>query len=72
MMLMMFLVWALVLALTVWGVSVLFPSHREHRTGEAGRSAAEILARRYARGDISRQEYEAMSKDLEPSAAEHI
>ena len=36
-----------------------------HGTREAGPTAREILDRRYARGEIGREEYQQMKKDLE-------
>lgn len=65
MMLGMFLLWGVLIALAVWGVSRLFP----RRTQSSGRderetTARELLARRYARGEITRQEYELMKRDI--------
>jgi len=37
-------------------------SHGTHKSEE---SARELLDRRYARGEISREEYQQMKKDLE-------
>lgn len=53
-MLTMVLFWIGVILLIVWGVSALFPTHA--RTTEP--DALEILRRRYARGEISREEFE--------------
>lgn len=36
-----------------------------HSSGEREESAREILDRRFARGEISREEYQRMRKDLE-------
>ncbi|HMO58161.1 MAG TPA: SHOCT domain-containing protein [Roseiflexaceae bacterium] len=49
----MILIWLGVIALVVWGVSALFP--RSRATSEP--DAFEIVRRRYARGEISREEY---------------
>ena len=61
----MFLLWGVLIALAVWGVSRLFPrgslSSGEH---ERDSTAREVLARRYARGEITRGEYELMKRDI--------
>lgn len=49
----MLLIWVGVIALVIWGVSSLFP--RGRATSEP--DAVEIVRRRYARGEISREEY---------------
>lgn len=41
------------------------PMCGRHGTRESGHTAREILDRRYARGEISREEYQQMKKDLE-------
>ena len=46
--------WIGILLLVIWGVSALFPT-----TGRAnGPDALEILRQRFARGEISREEFE--------------
>ncbi len=52
-----------IVALAIWVLGALFP--RGPRAAEAGGSQPlEILKARYARGEISREEYEQMRKDL--------
>lgn len=58
----MFLFWALVIVGIVLGIRWLV---REGRPGGGGDSALEILRERYARGDISREEFDAKRKDLQ-------
>lgn len=63
--LLMILLWGGVIALAVWLVGVLFPQAK--RPGAASGhelTAREILDRRYARGEIGRQEYELMRETL--------
>ena len=50
---MMMLFWIGVIALVIWGLSTLFP--RSRATTES--DAREIVRQRYARGEISRDEY---------------
>lgn len=50
----MALFWIGIIALVFWGVSNLFPNRRS----DVEPDALEILRRRYARGEISRVEFE--------------
>lgn len=67
-----FLFWALVVASTVWLVerATNRPTNGEHRvsldkpTGSAQPSAREILDKRYARGEVSDEEYRARRDEL--------
>lgn len=64
--LLMLLFWGGLIVLALWLVRAMFP----HATEPPGRSparepsATEILDRRYARGEISREEYELMQDTL--------
>jgi putative membrane protein len=58
--LLMALFWIGVILLVVWGLSNAFPSRRQAIEPDA----AEILKRRYARGEISREEYMQASETL--------
>jgi len=63
--LLMIVFWVAIIALGVWLVSNLFPKAGSTAGSQAGESALEILKRRYARGELTREEYEAMRHDLE-------
>ena len=52
--------WGGLVALIVWGISKIT---RNNSSGEKQRPL-EIAKERYARGDISREEYEKIKKDL--------
>jgi putative membrane protein len=58
----MVIVWGLI----IWGVIALVHSLSHPETGASGHpeSALEILRKRYARGEISKEQYEQMKKDL--------
>jgi putative membrane protein len=63
--------WFVVVGLAVWLLSYLFPRriNNSHAAGDEAdssspESALDILKRRYARGEISRDEYEAVRRDL--------
>jgi putative membrane protein len=59
-MIVMALFWIGAIVLVVWGVSRLFPSHQPN----VGPDALEILKQRYARGEISREEFTQASETL--------
>jgi putative membrane protein len=61
MMLMMLLFWGLVIVSLVLGIRWLLRQARETRSD----SALEILRQRYARGELTKDEFERMKKDLE-------
>ena len=60
----MVLFWVGLIALAIWLVRVLFPQveKRSERPSAGEPNAREILDRRYARGEISREEYD-LKKD---------
>lgn len=67
----MLVFWVIIIALAVWVLSRLFPRGADDgsydaptRRSNAAESALEILQKRYARGEISRDEYEEMRRDL--------
>lgn len=53
------------IALAVWLVGMLFPRHAGPAVPQdQAPSARQILDQRYARGEISREEYELMKQDI--------
>lgn len=62
----MILFWGGLIALAVWLVRVLFPSANRPpaSTSERDLGAGEILDRRFARGEISREEYDLMRETI--------
>jgi putative membrane protein len=68
----MLIFWVVIVGLAVWLLSSLFPrgtnntsSHATTRQNEPLESPLEILQQRYARGEISKAEYEEMRRDLD-------
>lgn len=63
--------WVLVIAVIVWGVRLLTgrggggSATQSRPAGGGAESALEVLKRRYAAGEIDRDQYLAMRKDLE-------
>jgi putative membrane protein len=64
--LLMLLLWGGLILLAVWLVSVLFPRNRRESAlpADSDLNAREILDRRYARGELDREQYELMKRDL--------
>jgi len=60
----MIAVWGLVIVGIVLLVRWLAASSQKRETGGAADSPLEILKKRYARGEINREEFENMKKDL--------
>jgi putative membrane protein len=69
MMFFMVLFWVAIIGLAVWFLSALFPRSSGHDGSRPNRatddSALEILRQRYARGELTRAEYDQMRHDLE-------
>ena len=57
------LFWAVVIGLVVWGASAWRP-----RAGSRERTPLDIARERYARGEIARDEFERLRRDLEQAA----
>lgn len=69
MMIMMFIFWAAVMIAIVFLIRWLISSSGSGQRSERARdtdSALEILQKRYARGEISKQDYEDMRRDMMP------
>ena len=63
--LVMLLFWGALVALAVWLVGTLFPrTGRPAASGERDLTARQILDRRYARGEIAREQYELIKQDI--------
>ena len=65
----MLIFWVVIIGLAVWFLSTLFPratNQASNTSPQAGRteSPLEVLQRRYARGEITKAEYEEMRRDL--------
>jgi putative membrane protein len=57
------LMWIIFIA--IFGVLIYFLMQAAKGRGRAGETPLEILKKRYAKGEIAREEYERMKKDLE-------
>ncbi|MCK4801550.1 MAG: SHOCT domain-containing protein [Anaerolineales bacterium] len=62
----MILIWGLLIIGTVWLIRALFSGGINKPLRETDREdqAIDILNKRYARGELKREEYELMKKDL--------
>ncbi len=61
----MIVFWIVVVALGIWLLSELASGAASTSVASNAESALDILNRRYARGEISKADYEAMRRDLE-------
>jgi putative membrane protein len=64
MMAMMLVFWGGLVALVVLLVRALFPRGQQLPPGDRVPTARELLDQRYARGDITREQFEQMKRDL--------
>ena len=62
----MLVFWGGLILLAVWLVRALFSSNsgRDLNAGGKDQNARQILDQRYARGEISREQYEIMKQDI--------
>ena len=61
------LFWLVIIGLIIWGVFAVINSSRNRSQGQhfpQGNDAMDILKKRFARGEISKEEFERMKKDL--------
>ncbi len=58
------LFWILVIGIIVWGISLIMRSQGSQEPRPKKESPLEILKQRYARGEITREEYQQMKADL--------
>ena len=64
--LLMVLFWGGLVALVVWSIGLMFPSADKHsNTTDRSLSAEEILKIRFARGEITADEYKQMQETLQ-------
>jgi len=65
--LLMVLFWGGLIALVIWLVRSIFPVSQQTPKPTAGiePNALEILGERYARGEITREQYDMMKQDLQ-------
>ena len=63
----MLVFWGGLIALAIWLVKTLFASSQQLSGSAQGHelSAGDILNQRYARGEITREQYEMMKQDLQ-------
>jgi putative membrane protein len=69
--LMMILFWGGIIALIVWAIQSVtrreFSQTESPRTSPSPRTPVDIAKERYARGEISREEFQQIKRDLEGS-----
>jgi putative membrane protein len=60
----MIIVWVLIIGLIVWGVIALVRHTGSGPTSSSNRNPLDIAKERYAKGEISKEEFERIKKDL--------
>lgn len=62
----MVLIWILLIAGAVWLIKIIFSGTSPQSGGDSGKDekAIDILNKRYARGELNREEFERMKSDL--------
>ena len=58
------LFWLVIIGLIIWGVKYITGQSRTSNSSSTGDSALDILKKRYAKGEIDREEFEQKKKDL--------
>ena len=63
----MILFWVVLMVLAIWLVGLLFPSTktRENDQNDSSPSAQEIIKERYARGELTTEQYQEMLKTID-------
>jgi putative membrane protein len=59
-----YLLWFLIIVLAALAFFFIF-RQQPGRSGSSGETALDILKKRYARGEISKEEYEGMKQDIQ-------
>ncbi len=58
-------IWIIILVIIIWGVIKIVSSTSNKPQHHSGDDALEILKKRYARGEITKEQYDQMRKDLQ-------
>ena len=61
----MIMFWIIVIGGGVWILASLFPRANSYPPANPGNDALEVLKERYARGEISKEEYQTIRHELE-------
>ena len=57
--------WIVIVAVGIWALAALFPKVNSSPPTDRGDDALTILKERYARGEISKEEYQSIRYELE-------
>ena len=58
------IIWIIALFVIIWIVIRIANAGQNRRTDSSGETPQDIIKKRYARGEISKEEFEQMKKDL--------
>jgi putative membrane protein len=60
----MILFWVIVIGLIIWGTRHFRTQNNMHNLSMGGKTPLEIAKERYARGEITKEQFEQLKKDL--------
>lgn len=60
----MIMFWGIIIALGIWGIRRLAEQNDSGSAGGGGHSPLDVAKSRYARGEITKEEFEQIKKDL--------
>lgn len=61
----MIIFWIVIIAIGIWALASLFPRAGDSTSTKSENDALTILKQRYARGELSKEEYQSIRHDLE-------
>lgn len=61
----MIIFWIVIVAIGIWALAALFPKASSSQPTKSENDALAILKQRYARGELSKEEYHSIRHDLE-------
>ena len=58
------LIWIVILGVIIWAIVQVTNRNNKHKGQDTGESPLDVLKKRYANGEISKEEFEKIKKDL--------
>jgi putative membrane protein len=59
------IIWIVIIFVIIWAVIKIANTSQNRKTDSSGETPLDILKKRYARGEITKEQYEQMKKDLQ-------
>jgi len=57
--------WIVIVAVVIWAIIRIANTSQNRKSDTSGETPLDILKKRYARGEITKEQYEQMKKDLQ-------